>query len=212
VTHSVLIADDHPIVLGGLAALIGENSEFHVVARAADGAAALAELQRIAPDIAVLDLNMPIHNGLELVNRAAEMNIATPIVILAAAASDADILALVSSGVAGIVFKDAAPQVLTTCLRSVLKGKRWIPDSALAAVQRQQAKNNLSQSRLSSLTQREIELLRLVQNARSNKEIAFALNLSEGTVKVHLNNMFRKLGVSSRSELASLKLLNSDFS
>ena len=79
-------------------------------------------------------------------------------------------------------------------------------------MQRQEVKNQLSQSRLSSLTQREIELLRLVQNSRSNKEIAYALNLSEGTVKVHLNNMFRKLGVSSRAELASLKLVESGLS
>jgi DNA-binding NarL/FixJ family response regulator len=209
-TYSVLIADDHPVVLGGLAALIGESSTFHVVATATDGESALAELQRTSPDIAVLDLNMPVHNGLEVVRRAAALKLRSPIVILAAAASDAEIFALVTSGVAGIVFKDAAPQILRTCLESVLSGERWIPDDALAAVERQQAKNHLSQSRLSSLTQREIELLRLVQNARSNKEIAYALNLSEGTVKVHLNNMFRKLGVSSRAELVSLDLVNPD--
>jgi two-component system nitrate/nitrite response regulator NarL len=212
VTYSVLIADDHPVVLGGLKALIAENPQFRVVATAADGASALAELQRTTPDVAVLDLNMPIHNGLAVLQRAAELHVSTPIVILAAAASDADIHALVTSGAAGLLFKDAAPQVLTTCLERVLAGRKWIAADALAAVQRQEVKNQLSQSRLSSLTQREIELLRLVQNSRSNKEIAYALNLSEGTVKVHLNNMFRKLGVSSRAELASLKLVESGLS
>jgi two-component system nitrate/nitrite response regulator NarL len=212
VTYSVLIADDHPVVLGGLKALIAENPQFRVVATAADGASALAELQRTTPDVAVLDLNMPIHNGLAVLQRAAELHLSTPIVILAAAASDADIHALVTSGAAGLLFKDAAPQVLTTCLERVLAGRKWIAADALAAVQRQEVKNQLSQSRLSSLTQREIELLRLVQNSRSNKEIAYALNLSEGTVKVHLNNMFRKLGVSSRAELASLKLVESGLS
>lgn len=211
-TYSVLIADDHPVVLGGLKALIAENPQFRVVATAADGASALAELQRTTPDVAVLDLNMPIHNGLAVLQRAAELHVSTPIVILAAAASDADIHALVTSGAAGLLFKDAAPQVLTTCLERVLAGRKWIAADALAAVQRQEVKNQLSQSRLSSLTQREIELLRLVQNSRSNKEIAYALNLSEGTVKVHLNNMFRKLGVSSRAELASLKLVESGLS
>lgn len=211
-TYSVLIADDHPVVLGGLKALIAENPQFRVVATAADGASALAELQRTTPDVAVLDLNMPIHNGLAVLQRAAELHLSTPIVILAAAASDADIHALVTSGAAGLLFKDAAPQVLTTCLERVLAGRKWIAADALAAVQRQEVKNQLSQSRLSSLTQREIELLRLVQNSRSNKEIAYALNLSEGTVKVHLNNMFRKLGVSSRAELASLKLVESGLS
>ena len=211
-TYSVLIADDHPVVLGGLKALIAENPQFRVVATAADGASALAELQRTTPDVAVLDLNMPIHNGLAVLQRAAELHLSAPIVILAAAASDADIHALVTSGAAGLLFKDAAPQVLTTCLERVLAGRKWIAADALAAVQRQEVKNQLSQSRLSSLTQREIELLRLVQNSRSNKEIAYALNLSEGTVKVHLNSMFRKLGVSSRAELASLKLVESGLS
>jgi DNA-binding NarL/FixJ family response regulator len=203
-TISVLIADDHPIVLRGLKALIDGDTAFTVVATANEGAGAIEALRQAAPDIAVLDLNMPSISGLEVLALAQNEGMRTKIVILAAAASDGDIHAAVTGGVRGLLFKESAPQALMDCLHAVARGASWLPDEIGAVVGRETARLKRWQARASVLTQRELELVRFVSRGRSNKEIAFALQLSEGTVKVHLNNIFRKLEVATRTQLIAL--------
>ncbi len=201
---SVLIADDHPIVLGGLKAVIDADPEFEVVAATTDGEAALAQLLVLQPDLAVLDLNMPGQTGLQVLSRVREAKLATAVVILAAAASEAEIHAIVTAGAKGLLFKESAPRVLLDCLGAVAQGDIWLsPDIERIVLQREE-QNRAWQGRMLLLTGREIELVRLVGEGHSNKEIAYTLQLSEGTVKVHLNNIFRKLSVSTRSELIAL--------
>ena len=201
--YSVLIADDHPILLGGLKALIDVDPDFDVVATAADGAQALEELRTIEPDVAILDLNMPLLNGLDVLGSAISPGLKTRFVILAAAVTDDDIHRLVTAGAKGLVFKEAAPQLLIDCLKTVVSGGTWYSDDIADIVSRQGKEKRLWQERFSSLTEREIEITRLASEGKSNKEIAYELQLVEGTVKVHLNNIFRKLHVATRAELST---------
>lgn len=202
-TYSVLIADDHPILLNGLKSLIDADAEFEVVGVAADGAEALDQIQRLAPTIAVLDLNMPVRSGIDVLTAATELGLQTRVVVLAATATDDDIHRIVTAGAKGLVFKESAPQLLMQCLRTALAGGAWYSDDIAGIVSRQGEEKRLWRARFDSLTDREIEVVRLVNAGRSNKEIAYKLQLVEGTVKVHLNNIFRKLHVSTRLELTA---------
>lgn len=201
--HSVLIADDHPILLSGLKALIDADPDFTVVATAADGATALEKVRQIEPDVAVLDLNMPLRTGLDVLTQITAAGLGTSVVVLAATASDDDIHRLVTAGAKGLVLKESAPQLLIACLRAVAAGQVWFSEEVPAIVSRQGEQKRLWRERFESLTEREIEVVRLANAGASNKEIAYALQLVEGTVKVHLNNIFRKLHVSTRAELLS---------
>jgi DNA-binding NarL/FixJ family response regulator len=201
--HSVLIADDHPILLSGLKALIDADPDFNVVATAADGATALEKVRQIEPDVAVLDLNMPLRTGLDVLTQITAAGLGTSVVVLAATASDDDIHRLVTAGAKGLVLKESAPQLLIACLRAVAAGQVWFSEEVPAIVSRQGEQKRLWRERFESLTEREIEVVRLANAGASNKEIAYALQLVEGTVKVHLNNIFRKLHVSTRAELLS---------
>jgi DNA-binding NarL/FixJ family response regulator len=199
--HSVLIADDHPILLNGLRALIEEDDSFEVVATATDGAEALERIQALEPEIAILDLLMPSMSGIEAMAQLHEHDIATHVVVLAATASDGDIHRVVTLGARALLFKESAPEVLMHCLREVAQGGTWFADGIADIVSYQAEAKAAWNKRLNSLTPREMEVVRLANSGRSNKEIAFLLQLSEGTVKVHLNNVFRKLNVSTRAEL-----------
>ena len=201
--HTILIADDHPVVLSGLRALIDADPTFNVVATASDGAQAMDRIAQLAPDIAVLDFRMPLQSGLEVLGRIRVQNLRTRVVILAAAASDHDVHAIVTAGARGLLFKESAPQVLLECLDAVARGETWMPDGTDQIVARTAEQRDLWQSRLLSLTNREFEIVRLVNSGSSNKEIAYALQLREGTVKVHLYNIFRKLDVKTRAELVA---------
>lgn len=201
--HSVLIADDHPILLSGLKALIDADPDFNVVATAADGATALEKVRQIEPDVAVLDLNMPLRTGLDVLTQITAAGLGTSVVVLAATASDDDIHRLVTAGAKGLVLKESAPQLLIACLRAVAAGQVWFSEEVPAIVSRQGEQKRLWRERFESLTEREIEVVRLANAGASNKEIAYALQLVEGTVKVHLNNIFRKLHVATRAELSA---------
>ena len=198
-----MIADDHPILLSGLKALIDADPDFNVVATAADGATALEKVRQIEPDVAVLDLNMPLRTGLDVLTQITAAGLGTSVVVLAATASDDDIHRLVTAGAKGLVLKESAPQLLIACLRAVAAGQVWFSEEVPAIVSRQGEQKRLWRERFESLTEREIEVVRLANAGASNKEIAYALQLVEGTVKVHLNNIFRKLHVSTRAELLS---------
>jgi DNA-binding NarL/FixJ family response regulator len=201
--HSVLIADDHPILLSGLKVLIDADPGFEVVATSTNGAAALEAIRALVPDIAVLDLNMPILSGLEVLTQVSRLGLATQVVVLAATASDDDIHRIVTADAKGLVLKEAAPQVLMQCLGIVVSGGTYYSENIPGIVLRQGEEKRIWRHRFDSLTDREIEVVRLANAGRSNKEIAYELQLVEGTVKVHLNNIFRKLHVSTRAELTA---------
>ncbi len=204
-TTTVAIADDHPIVLRGLSALIDADPDFEVVATSADGGLALEAIRTAIPDVAVLDLNMPRRSGLQVLQELRRLGLQTRAVVLAAAATDAEIYDLLAAGAAGLVFKEAATDNLLDCLRAVASGGKWLPvDRTEPAAVREAARRGKWRALSPQLTGREVEIIRLMLAGATNKSLAFRLQVSEGTTKVHLHNIFRKLSVGSRSELMEL--------
>jgi DNA-binding NarL/FixJ family response regulator len=204
-TTTVVIADDHPIVLRGLTVLIDSHAEFKVVAAETNGTAALRAIVELAPAIAVLDLNMPEKTGLEVLQDVADTKSATKFVLLAATATDAEIFDVMSAGASALLFKDEATDRLIDCLRAVAAGDGWAStgrshDQLARELSRRERWEQLEPL----LTGRETEVVQLVVGGVANKDIAFQLNMTPGTAKVHLNNIFRKLKVASRAELISL--------
>src|SRR5215203_2043984 len=201
----VVLADDHPIVLGGLRALLQAEPEFEIVAAAPDGATALAMIRAHQPDMAVLDINMPQLTGLDVLETLEAESLSTRMVLLTGSASDEQIATAVERGAWGLLLKESAPGTLITCLRAVASGQRWLPEELVAPAVRRAAERRARDVRLERvLTAREYEIARLVAQGLSNKHIARALAISEGTVKIHLHNVYEKLGALNRTSLAVL--------
>ena len=211
---TVTLADDHPLVLRGLAQLIATRPQFVVVATATDGHAALAAIRQLTPDAAVVDVNMPKLKGLDVLKAAVGERLSTRIVFLTASLNDESILEAVSLGVYGIVLKDSAPESLLDCLDQVVAGGRWLADEFVqTAISRETVRRQSSRGPIEALTTREVEVMRLVTSGLSNKQVARELALSEGTVKIHLHNVYRKLNLGSRTALTAYALgrtLNGD--
>jgi two-component system nitrate/nitrite response regulator NarL len=205
VTITVIIADDHPIVLSGLTGLIDAHAEFEVIAAESNGLDALRAIADLKPQIAVLDLNMPEKTGLEVLEELQGSGAATKVVLLAASATDAEIFDVMSMGASGLLFKDEATERLIDCLRAVADGRGWADTSrSQEPLERELGRRERWERLESLLTGREAEIVDLVVTGVANKDIAFRLNMTPGTAKVHLNNIFRKLNVSSRAELIGL--------
>ena len=201
----VLLADDHPIVLGGLRALLQAEAGVEIVAAVPDGASALAVIRAHEPHIAVLDINMPRLSGLDVLEALEQDGLATRVVFLTGTASDEQIATAVERGAWGFLLKEHAPDTLTECLRTVAAGQRWLPGELVASAVRRAAERREKDVQLARvLTAREYEIAGLVAQGLSNKHIARALAISEGTVKIHLHNTYEKLGGVNRTSLAVL--------
>lgn len=202
---TILIADDHQIVLSGLRGLVSSEPGFVVIGTATDGRAALEQIISLKPDIAVLDLNMPLMTGLEVLSALRHQGSDQRVILLAATLTDAEVFDASENGAAGILLKEMAPSTLMECLTVVANGGRWLASEIVeAAISTETGRRDRWRLLSSRLTSREAEIVSLIVGGSTNKEIAFALQISEGTTKVHLNNIFRKLGVVSRSGLLTL--------
>jgi two-component system, NarL family, nitrate/nitrite response regulator NarL len=201
----IVLADDHPVVLSGLKALIQSEPWFEVVAACDDGVSALRAIRRLGPELAVLDVRMPGLTGIDVVIALKGERSATRAVLLTASATDEQILAAVSMGVAGLLMKDTAADQLLQCLRAVAEGRPWLSPELVHAAQLRNAQRQDDASRWeAALTARERQLVQLVAEGLSNKLIARELGVSDGTVKIHLYNVYRKLGVGNRTTLAAM--------
>jgi len=197
----ILVADDHPMIRTALEVLL-RDSEYEIVGTAATGEATLREVDRLSPDILLLDLQMPGGSGMDVLRRvqAAKAKAPLRIILLTAAIDDASLLEAKSLKVSGIVLKNSDPAYLLDCLDHVRHGRTWI-DPELTERARQLAKAPASGNRL-QLTPRERQLIGFVRTGLRNREIAEQLGVTEGTVKTYLHAVFEKLGVTSRTELA----------
>jgi DNA-binding NarL/FixJ family response regulator len=202
---SVVLADDHPAILLGVAELLRSNRDIKVAATCSNGTAAMIAIRQLAPTVAVLDFFMPGLNGLEvLANLSAERSV-TRAVFLTATATDKQLLTAVSRGAKGIVLKETALDELVECIRVVAGGREWLPPSLIdAAFEREAARQSVSTHLAQSLTCREREIVLLVAEGLSNKEMCRRLGLSEGTVKIHLHNIYEKVGINNRTALAAM--------
>ena len=208
---SIVVADDHPVVLHGVADVLRINSDMNVVAVCGDGAGALEAIRTWSPNVAVLDILMPGMSGLDVLAGIARGGLATKVVLLTATASESQILRAIASGVRGIVLKEQALTELVRCVRVVAEGGQWLPTNLVdAALEHETRRRSSSQRLIQLLTTREREISLLVAEGLSNKEVGRRLELSEGTVKIHLHNIYQKLEVSNRTTLAALAIAHRD--
>lgn len=200
----VVLADDHPVVLGGLKSMIQSDPTFEVLAACADGPTALQAIQDLQPDLAILDISMPGLTGVEVLVAVNAQKLKTRIIFLTATASDLQIVEAVAGGAYGLMLKDAAAGKLLECMRAVLSGRHWLPPELVkTALEREDQRRALSEQIGSALTSRERETIILVAEGQPNKEIARRMGITEGTVKIHLHNIYHKLKVSNRTALAA---------
>jgi len=201
----VVLADDHPLVLIGLQAVLQAEPGVEIAGAAPDGATALAMIRAHEPDIAMLDINMPQLSALNVLDTVEASGLATRVILLTGAASSEQIATAVERGAWGLLLKEHALDTLMECLTAVASGRRWLPQELVAPAARRAAEYRESDARLGRvLTAREYEVARLIAQGLSNKHIARALAISEGTVKIHLHNMYEKLGGMNRTSLAVL--------
>jgi DNA-binding NarL/FixJ family response regulator len=202
----ILIADDHRIFRDGLRRLLEVEPDFEVVGEASDGRDAVTLVREIDPDILLLDLSMPGVDGLEALRGIAERPGATRTLLLTAAIEKPELVTALQLGARGLVLKDSATSVLLTGIRAVMNGEYWVGRESVAtlmdALRPLVAVQPSKPRHAFGLTDREQEIVAAVVAALGNKEIATRLSITEKTVKHHLTNIFDKLGVSTRLELA----------
>jgi DNA-binding NarL/FixJ family response regulator len=208
-TVRILIADDHPIFRDGLRRLLEAEADLQVLGEAADGAEAVKLARQLKPDILLLDLAMPKHPGLEALRDLSVVPGASPVrvILLTAAAEKSQIVEALQLGARGVVLKDSATQLLLKAIHTVMAGEYWVGResvSNLVQYLRTLMQSSVDEARQKKfgLTPRELEIVSAVVAGYANKEIAEYFKISEDTVKHHLSNIFDKLGVSTRLELA----------
>ena len=207
----IVIADDHPIVRDGLKKLLLLEDDFEIVGEAGDGREVLSKVQEVDPDVLLLDLRMPNLDGLAALQALQQTNKRTRVIVLTASEDKNEFVQAMKLGCSGIVLKQTAPELIVKSIRKVNSGEIWLDSHTTAAVMRQfstnldgssnQSGNGKGRER-SPLSTREREIVALVAQGYKNKEMAEKMFISEQTVKNHLHNIFDKLGVSDRLELA----------
>jgi DNA-binding NarL/FixJ family response regulator len=199
---TLVLADDHPIILDGLEQLFRLEEGLEVVARCRDGEETLQAVRCHAPDVLVLDVRMPGADGIEVLHALEQEGLATRVVLLTAGLEDEQLLDAIRSGARGVVLKDMAPQLLVEAVRTVLAGGQWLEKGlgGRALTRLLQRERGLAEA-ARHLTPRELEIVRMVARGLRNRAIAERLYITEGTVKVHIHNIYEKLGAGGRVEL-----------
>jgi DNA-binding NarL/FixJ family response regulator len=208
-TIRVALADDHPIVRDGLRKLLSLEDDIEVVGEASDGREVVQMVHDTRPDILILDLRMPYMDGLTTLQALQHGERKVKVIILTASEDKNEFVQAMKLGCSGIVLKQTAPELIVKSIRKVNGGEIWLDSHTTAAVMRQfaspsdVASGSPSKGReRSPLSQREREIVGLVAQGYKNREMAEKMFISEQTVKNHLHNIFDKLGVSDRLELA----------
>ncbi|WP_370028171.1 response regulator [Planotetraspora sp. GP83] len=194
----VLIADDHPVVRQGLRTFLDVQEDLTVVGEAADGAEAVALAASLAPDVLLLDLKMPVLDGLGALTRLSGLDVR--VIVLTSMSDRADVAPAMRAGAAGFLYKDVDPAALVQAIRAVHGGQVLLAPEAADAMLTGPAHAQAEAGAV--LTEREREVLRLIAAGRSNREIARELVVAEKTVKTHVSNVLMKLGVQDRTQAA----------
>jgi DNA-binding NarL/FixJ family response regulator len=201
---SLVLCDDHPLILRGLADLIAADTDIDIVATCGDGQQAIDAILKHMPDVAVLDISMPQRDGIDVLRQVAREQWPVRVVFLTGCITDEQVIQAIAAGADGIVLKESAAASLVDCLRHVAEGRKWLPSNIVQpAISRASAAARRT-SPFELLTRREKEVARLIADGLSNKDVAARLALSEGTVKMHLHTIYSKLGVDNRTAVAIL--------
>ncbi|MEG9438724.1 response regulator transcription factor [Edaphobacter sp. HDX4] len=190
--YTVLIADDLPIVRAGLATMINRRVDMRVVAEASNGKEAVDKFIAHSPDIALLELRLPLMDGVEAVASICKQVPSARLVIFTTCQGEEDIYRAMRAGAYGYLLKDTALSEVVECIRAVAEGGRWISPAVAAKLGKRIADRGL--------TARELEVIHALSSGKSNKEIGSLLDISEATVKVHITHILEKLKVAGRTE------------
>jgi DNA-binding NarL/FixJ family response regulator len=194
----VLIVDDHGIVRRGISALLSTETDIEVLGEATNGAEGVEKAEALRPDVVLMDMVMPIMDGIEATRRITAMKNGPRVLVLTSFAADDKVFPAIKAGALGYLLKDSSPDDLLHAIRSVHRGNLVLPqDLAVKLMQPQQTVAALDQ-----LTERETDVLRLLAQGQSNQEIAVNLSISTTTVRSHVSNILLKLGVSNRTQAA----------
>jgi DNA-binding NarL/FixJ family response regulator len=199
---SLVVADDHQIVLEGLVQLFRLEPDFRVLARCTNADDTLAAVRRHRPDVLVLDVHMPGKDGLAVLREMTQDGLPSRVVLLTAALDEEGVADAVRQGVWGLVLKEMAPQTLVQCVREVHAGRRWLDNRSVVRALEKIARREAGEEEAAALvTPRELQIIRMIATGLRNKEIATQLSITEGTVKIHLHNIYEKLQVDGRLAL-----------
>ncbi len=210
---SVVIADRHPVVLQGLTSALGTQNGFKVVACRSDGPSCIEAIRRFVPDIAILDISMPGLTGLEILTIANSERLSTRLVFFTATVQDRELVMSTVAGAYGVILKDVALEIVVRSLRQVADGQRLsplLPSDQAVPRKREQRNIAIPEKVPAVLTDRERQIMALVSEGLSNKEIGRRLNIADGTIKVHLHHVYQKLEISNRTVLAALAISHND--
>ncbi len=188
----ILLVDDHALLRAGLASVLSAQPGFVVCGEATDGEAAVLRFEELRPDVTLMDLQMPVLDGVGAITKIRARHPDACILVLTTFDTDDDIERALRAGARGYLLKDAAVSELTSAIREVHEGRTRVAPAVAAKLA-----DRMTQVQL---TMRELTVLRLLADGKTNKEIGAALSIAEGTVKVHLTHLFEKLGVSNRTE------------
>lgn len=200
-TIRLLIADDHPVVRSGLKAILASQPDFELLAEADNGFAAVESSAKFQPDVILMDLQMPVVDGVTAIAQIHAANPSIRILVLTTYDTDVDILRALDAGATGYLLKDAPPEDLFRAIRSAARGEVTLAPSVAAKLTRR-----LTRPLEKSLSGREIEVLSLAARGDSNKEIAVKLHITEATVKSHFVHIFNKLNVTDRTAAVTIAL------
>lgn len=204
----VIIADDHTMVREGLKQLLEIDSEIKVVGEAGDGYECLDITNKMKPDIVLLDLNMPNLGGLETLKIIKQQKMSCKVIVLTIHNEIEYLIKVLDIGCDGYVLKDSDFETLKKAIFTVYEGETYIEPALTPLLNSSLAERDILKEKVSYLTKRELEVLKLIASGAFNKEIASALNISERTVKNHVSNIFRKIGVSDRTQAAVFAIKN----
>jgi DNA-binding NarL/FixJ family response regulator len=194
----ILLVDDHSVVRQGLRMFLALDPELEVVGEAADGAEALKAARRLQPDVVLMDLLMPVMDGITAIGALRRELPDIEIIALTSVLEDASVIGAVRAGAIGYLLKDTRADELCRAIKAAAQGQVQLSPQAAARLMREVRAPESPEA----LTEREIEVLRLLAHGRANKEIASALTIGEKTVKTHVSNILAKLGVQSRTQAA----------
>ena len=199
---NVMIADDHSLIREGLKQLLEFDGTIKIVGEASNGIECLEKMNVYNPDVLLLDINMPEMNGIEVLKKMKDDNSQVKVLILTVHNEMDYLMKAVDIGVDGYILKDSESAELKKAIRAVRDGENYIQPSLIPTLNNQLVNRDTDKDKISSLTNRELEVLIQVANGMFNKEIATNLNISERTVKNHISNIFKKIDVSDRTQAA----------